>query len=265
MEYLDSNIIGRYLAQTSYISAYSINDIINSILNSTDYMYKSYKWKTYDFNDKSPYDELNNHDERVWRWEIIRRNELFRRIWLCKKFNIRIPDAPSPARVAEDLFKMLWLSNPNTGFLDIQSKERKWKPSKGDIFPPSFDTFVKYTEDYRQFRIIYSNESENKIKFSNPFVFYASFDPTGNIKEQIKFITRYLQDRAQEHNIDNTRSAQRFHRGKWAEYLRAADAYEAGLSHSQVGLLLRNDPDAPAARNIRDQARQLIRNCLFVI
>ncbi|CAH1663484.1 hypothetical protein BOSEA31B_12552 [Hyphomicrobiales bacterium] len=258
------------LVNIDYFVSHALNsshleDDIQIIINETEQYADGRCWCGYNFRESAEYDQLAVDKGRAvtpqeWRWEFIRRNELYRRIYAFSKLNSGSHTSYSPERIAEDLFGTIYHSDPNLGVLHMRNAAKEWETGRTtSLFCPDFDGTVLSKTKYRPNRIIYSSDRDEKLKFDHPFVFYAAFDPLRDAKEQIDFIKDYLSERQK--NLKIAKTHRQFE--LWPKYLRILDALDAGWGPTEVAHLVESNPEATKA-SIK-QAKSWVLNCLLIL
>ncbi len=243
-----------------------IDEDVEIVIDSTNELFNSKEWTGYDYTSPNEYDELSylkgrSLSPQEWRWEFTRRNELYRRIYLLRNLPIKPKTQRSPARLAEDIFGTTRHTNPNRGVLHMRSAAIGWEEGKSkSLFCPDFEGSVLFKENRRINRIIYSNDPRSDIRFEHPYVFYASFDPSRDAKEQIEFVKSYLAE--QQRNFKKIRKTRRQFE-LWPTYLRILDAIDGGQGPTKAAELIGSDPDAVKA-SIK-QAKRWVRECLLIL
>lgn len=234
-------------------SASTHKDSIIALLQFTDQVFSSKPWNVYNYNDPEIYKNMAFSDSE-WQWEFTRRNEIYRRLWLADYLDVghRIPTE----KMCNDIFGSLWLSDPNIGVLDIREQERVWRPTSNNIFPPTFESTVKFIRDYRPARVICEGESLEYLRFTNHTQFYFRFDTDYPIGNQLAEIKRVFQQ--------TRKKVKRASRLAWPEYLRVWDAAADGLSLSRMALLLTKAKNEQSARDSLRAARNIVRSCATV-
>lgn len=229
-------------------------EAISALLMVTEGQYKSSDFQLYDYNESTIYKDLKLSDAE-WQWEFTRRNEIYRRLWLVSK--IGKANSIPVYKLQEDVFNMLWMSDPNVGVLDIQENAKNWKAIGSEIFPPDFDTSVKFLRDYRPTRVIYEGEPPESLKFTGELQFYFRFDPDFPIGPQIQEVKRFFAS-------SGRKASKRASRTAWPDYLRVWDAAASGLSLAQIAPLLQKLKNEQSARDSLRAANELVRSCATV-
>lgn len=215
-----------YLGSKYTLSAHDIINITSGIFESSYFSDKNW-------DDTVSYDSLSNLTRIEWRWEFLRRNELYRRFYLIYKskdmsnaFFSRAHGRFSLDEFLRGVFHLENVPNPRRGLNSIRKSASEWEFSPINMFEPDFEGTVKFIESRREKRIRYHGEDITTLLRSDPLVFYAALDPRADTDEQLNYIRYFLEK-------EKKFKRKRVHQAKFPAYIRALDAMDMGITKAE--------------------------------
>ncbi|MCU4179691.1 transcriptional regulator domain-containing protein [Bosea sp. BH3] len=234
MEYYDDGN-RQLLAKTINLSylGYKYTRVAHEIIDMTDGIFHASYFADKNWDDTNSYDRLSDLTRIEWRWEFLRRNELYRRFYLIyiskdmsNKFFNYTQDRFSLDEFLGNVFHLENVPNPRRGLNSIRRSASEWEFSPRNMFEPDFEGTVKFIESRREKRIRYHGEDITTLLRSDPLVFYATLDPRADTDEQLNYLRHFL-EREKKFKL------KRIHQKKFPAYIRALDAMDMGITKAE--------------------------------